>query len=160
MNWERNPDAEVSDGWLSNIAARGGNLADRLEWEPEFCTRPHWLIPCPDCGRPLQDRQGRYGDFYACTGCDWKTSVKTKKAKAVNAAARITGWCGTRPVVRYSHLGVPYPGCPACASGYRHPTLSSRSSLCSYSWRHLGKFACSYCKLSIHLITFQHEHAN
>jgi hypothetical protein len=124
MNWEKNPDAEVSDGWLSNIAAQANSLADRLEWEPRFCTRASWLTPCPACGQPLREQAGKWGGFYRCTACDWKAGVTTKKARAAEARATIAGWCGARLEVRYSHLGVPYPGCPACHPRYRHPTVS------------------------------------
>lgn len=124
MNWEEDPFREVSDGWLSNLAAQGSNLRDQLTWEPEFCTRAHWIVPCPDCGQPLQERYGKWGGFLACPGCGWKTGLATRKGKAAGAAARITGWCGGLLVVRYSDLGVPYAGCPACDPGYEHPAVN------------------------------------
>jgi hypothetical protein len=126
MNWERNPDAEVSDGWLSNIAAAGNSLADRLVWEPQFCARAHWSIPCPGgCGGELRELSGRqWGSFYRCPGCDWKTGVTTKKAAAAEANARRTGWCGTPLEVRYNRNGVPYAGCPTCAPDYEAPTVN------------------------------------
>lgn len=123
LNWERDPNAEVSDGWLSNIAAMANTLQDRLEWEPQFCPRPHWFTPCPGCGSALAERYGKWGAFYSCSACGQTMGVDTKKGKAAESAARIIGWCGTLLEVRYGHFGNPYAGCPACAPTYRHPTV-------------------------------------
>jgi hypothetical protein len=46
----------------------------------------------------------------------------TKKAGAIEQAATVTGWCGTRLEVRYNNNGVPYPGCKTCDPGYKSPT--------------------------------------
>jgi hypothetical protein len=124
MNWEKDPDAEVSDGWLSNIAAAGNNLADRLEWEPQFCTHAHRLIPCPACGQPLREFSSKWGGFYRCTACGWKAGTTTKKAGSAEAQARIAGWCGTPLEVRYNQHGVPYPGCPTCDPNHRPATVN------------------------------------
>lgn len=130
LNWEKNPDAEVSDGWLSNIAASGNTLADELEWQPKFCTRAHTFTPCPDCSTgpdgesKLAERYGKYGAFYTCGRCGWQTGRNTAKGKAAAAATRITGWCGHLLEVRYNNNGIPYPGCPACYPAYRSPTVS------------------------------------
>jgi hypothetical protein len=124
MNWEKDPDAEVSDGWLSNIAAAGNNLKDELEWEPEFCHRPHRRFPCPGCGDKLAELWSKYGGFYSCPRCGFKTSFGTKKAKAIEAAATIAGFCGTKLEVRYNNNGVPYPGCKTCDPKYKSPTVN------------------------------------
>lgn len=123
MNWERNPLAEAADGLLSNLAAQAASLAARLDWEPEFCSTARRIIPCPSCGGTLQTRTGRYESFYECP-CGWKTGTGTRKGRAARAGSRITGWCGTRLALRYSDLGVPYPGCPACDPGYKDPAAS------------------------------------
>ena len=123
MNWEKDPDAEVSDGWLSNIAAAGSNLTDELEWQPQFCTRAHAVTPCPGCADgQLATRWSKWGGFYSCGSCGWKTGLGTRKGQAATAATRITGWCGALLEVRYNRNGVPYPGCPACDPRYRCPT--------------------------------------
>lgn len=127
MNWERDPDAEVSDGWLSNIAAAGNNLADRLLWEPEFCTKAHRHVPCPACGEPLGDFWGKWGGFYRCPTCGWKAGITTKKARAAEARTRLTGWCGTPLEVRYNRNGVPYAGCSSCDPAHRSPTVNDLS---------------------------------
>jgi hypothetical protein len=124
LNWERDRDAEVSDGWLSNIAANGNNLMDTLEWEPEFCSHPHRKFPCPSCGGSLAERWGKFGGFYTC-GCGFKTSMGTKKAAAIEDAATVTGWCGTKLEVFYNNNGVPYPGCKTCNPKYgKGPTVN------------------------------------
>jgi hypothetical protein len=124
MNWEKDPDAEVSDGWLSNIAAAGNSLADDLEWEPEFCHRVRWHLPCPSCDAGLAERYGKFGGFFTCDACGWKTGTGTKKAQGVEARAAITGWCGTLLEVRYNDNGVPYLGCKTCDPKYRCPTVN------------------------------------
>ncbi len=124
MNWEKNPDAEVSDGWLSNIAAAGNSLKDKLEWEPEFCSVARRFTPCPSCGEALQEFWGKFGGFYRCTACSFKAGISTKKAKAAEAQTLIAGWCGAKLVVRYNNNGVPYAGCPACHPEYRSPTVN------------------------------------
>jgi hypothetical protein len=123
-NWERDPAAEVSDGWLSNIAADGNNLMDDLEWEPRYCATPRRHFPCPSCAAGLAERYSRYGGFYSCPACEFKTNFGTKKAAAIEAAATITGWCGTLLEVRYNNNGVPYPGCKTCDPAYKSPTVN------------------------------------
>ena len=125
MNWEKDPDAEVSDGWLSNIAAAGNSLADQLEWQPQFCAAAHRMTPCPGCtGGELTPHWGKWGGFYTCRSCGWKAGLNSRKGQAASAATRITGWCGAPLGVRYNHHGVPYAGCPACDPSYKSPTVN------------------------------------
>jgi hypothetical protein len=125
LNWEKDRDAEVSDGWLSNIAANGNNLMDDLEWEPRFCSEPRRHFPCPDCTQSLALRYSKFGGFYSCPSCGFKTGGTTRKAAAIEEAATIAAWCGALLVVRYNNNGVPYPGCPACDRDYESPTPNS-----------------------------------
>jgi hypothetical protein len=125
-NWERDPDAEVSDGWLTNMCADINNADDRLKWEPEFCHRHTWRIPCPDCGGDLREHTGQWGAFYRCQSgsCSFKTSAGTKKAKAAELQATVVRWCGTRLVLMINNNGIGYGGCPACHPGYQSPTFN------------------------------------
>ena len=123
-NWERDPAAEVSDGWLTNMCAGINNVADRLEWEPEFCHQATWRIPCPDYGGELHEITGRFGAFYRCRACEFKTSARTRKAKTAEAAATVVRWCGTRLVLMINNNGIGYGGCPDCNPGYKSPTVN------------------------------------
>ena len=125
-NWERDPDAEVSDGWLTNMCAGINNVEDHLNWEPEFCHRPTWRIPCPDCNDELRELTGQFGAFYRCQSrsCSFKTSAGTRKAKAAEAKATVVRWCGTRLVLMINNNGIGYGGCPACYPDYEAPTLN------------------------------------
>ena len=72
----------------------------------------------------LDERVGKFGGFYTCRACGFKTSMGTKKATAIEQATAITGWCGTKLVVRYNNNGVPYPGCPTCDPHHKSPTVN------------------------------------
>lgn len=111
MNWERDPMAEVSDGWLSNIAASGANLAADLEWEPRYCAQVLTTFACPSCAQAMARRKGRFGSFLTCEHCGLRMGAHTKKAKA---AERVKGFCGTALRLHFNHLGVPYAGCDSC----------------------------------------------
>lgn len=108
MNWECDPNVEASDGWLSNIAAAFANLRDLLQWRPEFCTRAHIRVPCPDCQGTMRPRYGRFGPWYQCQ-CGKKMSF----TRAMKAAV-VVGFCGARKEVRINRNGAPYAGCPIC----------------------------------------------
>lgn len=123
-NWERDPDAEISDGWLTNMCAGISNVEDHLNWEPEFCHRPAWRIPCPACPGELRELTGKYGAFYRCQSCLFKTSAGTKKAKAAEARATVVRWCGTRLVLMINDNGIGYAGCPVCHPEYQPPTIN------------------------------------
>jgi hypothetical protein len=85
-NLERDPGAEVSDGWLSNIAAARNNLADDLEWQPQYCTHAHTVTPCPGCkDGHLATRWSKWGSFFSCAACGWKTGLDTKKGRGADA---------------------------------------------------------------------------
>ncbi|KWW97419.1 hypothetical protein LI90_4391 (plasmid) [Carbonactinospora thermoautotrophica] len=128
MNWERDPDAEVSDGWLSNMAAAVTNLRNQLEWEPRYCTRATVYVPCPGCvqldgsSTLLTRKLGRYGAYYQCGACGWKTGARTRKARQAHERAYIAGWCGATLYAGVNPSGVPITLCGECDRGYRWPT--------------------------------------
>lgn len=94
-NWERDPDAEVSDGWLTNMCAGINNVAAHLEWEPQFCHTITWRIPCPACPGELYEIAGRHGAFYCCRSCDFKTSYGTPEGEGCSGSRH------RRPLVRH-----------------------------------------------------------
>jgi len=98
-DWERDPDAEVSDGWLSNMCAGTGDVDDRLTWEPEFCHRPTWRIPCPDCDSELRARTGQWDAFYRCRSCSFRPPPGPRRRRPPRPRPTVVRWCGTRLVL-------------------------------------------------------------
>lgn len=111
MNWERDPMAEVSDGYLSNLAASHANLAADLAWRPRYCAQVLTRHRCPSCELNMVTRNGRYGPFLTCR-CGVSFGPTTKKAAA---AEIVDGFCGEALRPRTNHLGVPYAGCDRCS---------------------------------------------
>ena len=115
-NYERDPQAEVGDGFLSNLGADYGNMRRELEWEPRYHFHvTAWWMPCPSCGRtPMAGPfSGRFGMFMRCDNpyCNKTMGLWTKKFRK---AARPTRFCGERMTVVTSNCGVPYTGCNKC----------------------------------------------
>lgn len=67
---------------------------------------PSLAEPCPECGAPLVTKYGRYGQYTACSACDYKPD-------AAKAVGRDCPECGRPLVSRKSRYGV-FIGC----SGY------------------------------------------
>jgi DNA topoisomerase-1 len=60
---------------------------------------------CPECGRPLVIKSGRYGKFKACSGfpeCRFKKSLNKKEAKPVDEKCP---QCGSQLVLRHGRYG-------------------------------------------------------
>jgi len=60
---------------------------------------------CPQCGRQLVLKDGRYGRFVACSGypdCDYKGSFQKKEAQALDEKCPR---CGNQLVIRYGKYG-------------------------------------------------------
>jgi hypothetical protein len=151
MNWERHPDAEVSGGWLSNIAAAGNNLMDRLEWEPEFCATPAagsrataaspygtassaGSIPARRAGsRPAwapgrRRRSRRLPPSAGGAGPGWKSSTTTT-ASPIRAARRVTRTTRARPSATCTTAGDPGEPLRKPASAAR--TAAALQGICS-----------------------------
>ncbi len=71
---------------------------------------------CPECGKPLVIKEGRYGRFKACTGypdCTYKQSITKKKATPLDEKCPE---CGSQLVLRHGKYG-PFTACsnyPEC----------------------------------------------
>lgn len=117
-NWMRDPDAEVSDGYLSNMAGEWAAERRELEWQPRFHAYRHRYVSCPECGLEMRQLESRWGAFFRCR-CGAKVSFGTK---VYRARLRFLGFCGERLVATVNNMGVPYAGCPACdpSIGERH----------------------------------------
>jgi DNA topoisomerase-1 len=60
---------------------------------------------CPECGRPLVIKSGKYGKFKACSGfpeCRYKKSLNTKEVKPVDEKCP---QCGSQLVLRQGRYG-------------------------------------------------------
>ncbi|MCD6517214.1 MAG: type I DNA topoisomerase [Candidatus Aminicenantes bacterium] len=60
---------------------------------------------CPECGRPLVIKSGKYGKFKACSGfpeCRYKKSLNTKEAKPLDEKCPE---CGSQLVLRQGRYG-------------------------------------------------------
>jgi DNA topoisomerase-1 len=73
---------------------------------------------CPKCGKPLVIRQGRYGDFMACSGypkCKFTKTLPEEEAKAVEGHEKCDK-CGKPMTVKHSRYGsfIACTGYPAC----------------------------------------------
>jgi DNA topoisomerase-1 len=73
---------------------------------------------CPKCGKPLVIRQGRYGDFMACSGypkCKFTKNLPEEEAKAVEGQEKCEK-CGKAMTIKHSRYGsfLACTGYPAC----------------------------------------------
>lgn len=79
---------------------------------------------CPQCGKPLLDKWGRFGRFLACSGypdCRYTRPVEDEGAKGSNAApVRACPDCGSPMTVRSGKFGA-YLSCTAASCGKKSP---------------------------------------
>lgn len=79
---------------------------------------------CPQCGKPLLDKWGRFGRFLACSGypdCRYTRPVDEEGAQGHNAApVRACPDCGSPMTVRSGKFG-PYLSCTAASCGKKSP---------------------------------------
>lgn len=73
---------------------------------------------CPKCGKPLVIRQGRYGDFMACSGypkCRFTKTLPEEEAKAIEGQEKCDK-CGKPMTIKHSRYGsfLACTGYPAC----------------------------------------------
>lgn len=62
---------------------------------------------CPECGKPIVIRQGRYGDFMACSGypkCKFTKPLPGKETEA-EEAAEACAKCGGKMILKHSRYG-------------------------------------------------------
>ncbi|HMP17405.1 MAG TPA: topoisomerase DNA-binding C4 zinc finger domain-containing protein [Gemmatales bacterium] len=77
--------------------------------------------PCPDCGKPLVERMGKYGKFFACTGYPVCRTIMNigqdgQPVPAVQKTEHLCDKCGKPMVLREGKRGpflacTGYPGC-------------------------------------------------
>ncbi|MFH1541525.1 MAG: type I DNA topoisomerase [bacterium] len=72
---------------------------------------------CPECGQPIVIRQGRFGDFMACSSypkCKYTKDIETEESKA--AAKEVCEKCGKPMTLKHSRFGsfMACTGYPEC----------------------------------------------
>jgi DNA topoisomerase-1 len=102
-------------------------------------------MDCPNCGKPMQKRKGRFGDFWGCTGYpDCKTIVDPKKKDLpppdpdFSMACPRPG-CGGTVLAKRSMRGTIFYGCsnynakPKCEYvAWNRPEPDQRCEECGY----------------------------
>jgi len=92
--------------------------------------------PCPQCGKPLVIRVGRYGRFYACTGypeCKFKETIR-EEGEEPSAPEILEGTqcptCGKPLAMRKGRFGL-FKACsdyPTCKTVVRDPKPEARDT--------------------------------
>ncbi len=85
---------------------------------------------CPNCGKELILRSGRYGEFYACSGypeCKYTRSIKdnNKKDIPVKVTEEKCPNCGKNMLIKTNRYGRPFLACedyPKCKTAKPIPT--------------------------------------
>ncbi len=71
---------------------------------------------CPDCGKPIVIRQGRYGDFMACSGYPKCKFTKNLPGEEPEGAQEVCEKCGSKMALKHSRYGsfMACSGYPKC----------------------------------------------
>ena len=123
---------KIAEGTLNNIEFLHG-FYDKLCIDIENAKNADSMKPaaklaegkvCPNCGKPLVYRQGKFGEFLACTGypkCKYTekivdpNAVQTTVTAAPKEAPKSTGYkcpdCGADIVIRKNAQGQPFYAC-------------------------------------------------
>ncbi len=124
-----------AQGWTAFLkdfyAALKGQLA-RAESEMDKVQKPIEELdePCPDCGRPLVIRTGRFGRFISCSGfpeCEYRRSVVVKTGalcpicggdlleRKTRKSGKVFFGCANYPTCSFATWDRPLPApCPEC----------------------------------------------
>ena len=101
--------SEGEKSWQASIKAYNELLDKDLEKASQKQGVKAKGIPseekCPECGRPLVIKSGKYGKFKACSGfpdCRFKKSLNKKEAKPVDEKCP---QCGSQLVLRHGRYG-------------------------------------------------------
>lgn len=105
---------------------------------------------CPECGKPLVIRKGRYGEFTACSGYPSCKYVKTEPR--VEEEIIDCPNCGGKIVEKRSKRGKVFYGCnnyPTCKTAYWDKPIGKLCPECKSMLTQKGKkIKCSSCDYS------------
>lgn len=128
-----------------NAPAENGNGAAATE-EPQ--------PDCPKCGKPMQRRQGRFGEFFGCTGYpECKTIVDPKRGGPKETGIPCPTGCGGEVQEKRSRRGIVFYGCgryPDCTFTTWDKPTDQKCETCGYPMgernyrgRNLGMRCCN-----------------
>lgn len=130
--------AEGEKEWVDVIREFYGTFEPELEKAKENMPEIPKAAPepvgrdCPDCGRPLVYRVGRFGKFISCSGypeCRYTERLKKQVEKIGVACPK----CGGDLVVKKTHRGKIFYGCanyPACDFAEWNRPIALRCPVC------------------------------
>lgn len=102
---------------------------------------------CPDCGKDLVKRNGRYGEFIACSNYPECKYIKKEEKKVIEVCDCIK--CGSKIVERKTKKGKIFYGCsnfPKCKEAYWDMPTGKKCPECnSMLTLKDGKIKCSAC---------------
>jgi len=115
---------EVADGkdtWQKTLRDFYVPFVKNLEEKYAQVKKENTDIPtdkkCPDCQKPMVEKLGRFGRFYACTGfpeCKHTESIETKEQKEVKSLNIECPECGQGQIIfKKSKRGKIFYGCSA-----------------------------------------------
>ena len=122
-SWQQVLD-EYYNGYLKAQLEAAGAKLQKIEVEPELTGEL-----CPQCGKPLAKKHGKFGDFLACTGfpeCRYTRSI-------VESTGVKCPKCGGDIVKKLSRKGKLFYGCanyPACDQVYWYRPVDKKCPRC------------------------------
>ena len=104
---------------------------------------------CPECGSPLVIRNGKYGEFTACSNYPTCKYIKKDKEEAQVIEVCDCPNCDGKIIVRKSKRGKEFYGCnnyPKCKTAYWDKPISKTCPECGEMLTEkAGKIKCSSC---------------
>ena len=122
-DWQKIID-DYWNGYLKAQIKTAESTLQKIEVEPEVTGEL-----CPQCGKPLAVKHGKFGDFLACTGfpeCRYTRSIV--KSTGVKCPK-----CGGDIVQKFSRKGKLFYGCsnyPKCDQVYWYKPVSKKCPVC------------------------------
>ena len=102
---------------------------------------------CPECGSPLVKRNGRYGEFIACSNYPECKYIKKEEVQVKEVGECPN--CGGKIVEKKSHKGKIFYGCanyPKCKTAYWYIPINRMCPECNNMLLDKGKkIICSNC---------------
>ena len=106
---------------------------------------------CPECGSPLVVRNGRYGEFVACS--NYPTCKYIKKDKPEEVVVMDCPYCDGKVVEKKTRKGKIFYGCsnyPKCKFASWDKPVEGKCSDCGgYLIEKNGKIKCSQCEKEV-----------
>lgn len=111
-----------------------GNLKEEIETAKEQAEKIKPVIEltdelCPDCGKPLAKRHGRFGDFLACSGFP---ECRFTKSIIMNTGVKCPS-CGGDIIIKRSKKGKTFYGCsnyPNCNQVFWYRPVDKKCPNC------------------------------